>query len=234
MNKRRRVVLVLLVLFTVCLTALLPAGSLAAAVKVAPGVSGVPPWAINDLKEEYGSADVLVTVLAWGGSPGGKPGDEAEPAAGKKAAGEEAGSSIDSRFSASPEYSYTDIVKTIKQANVPAKNAFICSAAKGEEYILPTTYKASISGSASGFFPISKLGITETLEYTAIQGSVYKGPEEGSQYNSREFRVKFYADEGAYSTTRTLIAPPWTTDYIIGNWTGPSCWYSYSVDRMVE
>lgn len=235
MNKKYRDVLVLLVLFTVCLTLLLPAGSLAAAVKVAPGVSDVPASFINDLKQEYGSADVVVTILEWGLRPGRILGDEklmGDEAELAKAAGNEADSSI---VIQSNTYSYYDVIKTTKETDVLEKSAFICSVAKGiQNATLVTTFKESISGSASGGIPIAMLGITATLEYTVCPERIFYGPDEDSPYNSREFRVMFYVDNGSYSATRTRATLPQAVDYFIGNWTDPSCWCSYSVDRLIE
>lgn len=203
--------------------------------KVAPDVTDIPFSAIHELIKEYGSSDVVVTILEWDSRTGRMPGDEKLPGNEAElaiAAGKETDSSIVIQAGAC---SYSDVIKTTKETNVLEKNTFICSVAKGEQNsTLQTTFKESISGSASGGIPLAKLGITAALEYTVRPERVFNGPNEDSPYNSREFRVRLYADKGSYTATKTCVPPFQTIEYIIGNWTDPSCWISYSVDRLIE
>ena len=59
------------------------------------------------------------------------------------------------------------------------------------------------------------LELTMTKEYST-EGS-WSGPPEESQYNSREYRIKFFEDQGTYTGYQTFDGIPWS-DLESGTW----------------
>ena len=86
--------------------------------------------------------------------------------------------------------------KTITRSNVTVSDKFIISVAKGQTIKLSKKKTFSYKGSISGKAKAKDLGLelTMTKEYST-EGS-WSGPPEESQYNSGEYRIKFFEDQG--------------------------------------
>lgn len=88
------------------------------------------------------------------------------------------------------------VSKTTTRSNVTVSDKFIISVAKGQTIKLSKKKTFSHKGSISGKAKAKDLGLelTMTKEYST-EGS-WSGPPEESQYNSGEYRIKFFEDQG--------------------------------------
>lgn len=101
----------------------------------------------------------------------------------------------------SPPLGSTHKYETVKTVTVPSrvvKDDFVISVAKGQTVTLKSEYTGTLTGSISGdYFSKSNLGIN--LSVTCKYSTSYKftGPTSGN-YNSREYRVKYFREDGNY------------------------------------
>lgn len=134
-------------------------------------------------------------------------------------------------------YKYeTDKNITVKERAV--KDEFIISAAKGETVTRSTTYVGKLTGSITGqYFKKSELGIKASVSYTVSTEKKYKGPSENSKYNAREYRVKYYRQDGEF-TQREYCYRPNGSLYGIrhrkGSFKEPTKYISYSKDYNID
>lgn len=121
------------------------------------------------------------------------------------------------------------VSKTTTRSNVTVSDKFIISVAKGQTIKLSKKKTFSYKGSISGKAKAKDLGLelTMTKEYST-EGS-WSGPPEESQYNSGEYRIKFFEDQGTYTGYQTFDGIPWS-DLESGTWTEPSRYALYSRD----
>lgn len=112
---------------------------------------------------------------------------------------------------------------------------FVISAAKGQITTLTSTFKRSIvtsfgTGIQAPFTLTAELQHTVTAEYTVSHE--FSGPPEGSAYNSREFRVQFYAHDLYWKQEQ--LSPAGT---VVATRSGTGCeptkYLLYSIDHKV-
>lgn len=75
-----------------------------------------------------------------------------------------------------------------------------------------------------------KLNGTITKTYTKTQS--FSGPPESSAYNSREYRVKFYAEKGTYKGY--YITDMGRGPSVSGSFKNPLRYAEYSIDKKVS
>lgn len=128
---------------------------------------------------------------------------------------------------------YSEVDKQYTSKNVLADDIFVISVAKGEELKLEKKWKHTLESSITGNIDAQSLGITAnvTVEYGITQ--TFKGPEESSNYNSREFRVSFFKNIGTY----TALAHDDLAGFIVkvpisGDFEEASHYVSYSIDSV--
>lgn len=110
---------------------------------------------------------------------------------------------------------------------------FVISAAKGQTTTLSTTFSRTVSSNFSvGDDPYIKaeIGGSVTVEYDVSHE--FKGPPEGSKYNSREYRVQFYARrvdwvQRKYNLSDELVGTRSGTAYV------PTRYLQYSIDHSI-
>lgn len=138
-------------------------------------------------------------------------------------------------------YENVKTTKTVTNANHLAKDEFKFSVAKGEEVTLSFTYSGELKGKISGStFKKKDIGAEITIKGEYKKGTKYVGPPEKSIYNTREFRMKFYEQEGTYKQTADKNTY-WSgkiesTEKVSksGTYTKPTKFASYSVDKKLK
>lgn len=110
------------------------------------------------------------------------------------------------------------------------KDQFVTSVAKGESETLTSEIKISLNASYTGT-PYVPISIGTNITATYIKSHTFKGPEETSPFNSREFRVKFYEKSSNWTQK-------WYMDgFLVGTKTGirtsATKYLKYSVDRNI-
>ena len=102
----------------------------------------------------------------------------------------------------SPPIGSTHKYVTTKTVTVPSRavrDDFVISVAKGQTIILNKEYSGTLTGNISGkYFNKAKLGIklSVTCKYSAT--SKFTGPKSSDTANSREYRVRYYREDGKY------------------------------------
>lgn len=129
---------------------------------------------------------------------------------------------------------YINIKKTTLEINSVAKDVFVVSVARGETLSLETSLSASLSPSVTGGPSAANLSLKSTIKVTYSVGKTFTGPSESSQYNSREFRIKFYKNSGTYTATAVYSNNGANRQPVSGNWSEPSIYASYSIDRKIN
>lgn len=122
--------------------------------------------------------------------------------------------------------------KTTTKSNYVDKDVFVVSVAKGSKISLTEKWSASLAAEAT--HSDAKVGLklngTITKEYSKTQ--TFSGPPEDSRYNSREFRVRFYADTGTYEgyyETDMGRGPS-----VSGSFKNPLKYAEYTIDRLIQ
>lgn len=121
--------------------------------------------------------------------------------------------------------------KSITRSRYISKNVFITSVAKGSKLTLGTKFTASLSASVTHKQAKTALGLNSKITLTISATKSFSGPPESSQYNSREYRVKFYAEDGTYKGY--YITDMGRGSSISGSFTNPLDYAEYSVDKRV-
>lgn len=135
---------------------------------------------------------------------------------------------------------YKNMVTKLTPTNskVEAKDVFQFSVAKGQEVVLTRDYTAELSGSYSGdILDSSKLNVSTKIVGKYTKSTKYLGPPETSNYNSREFRTKFFEERGNYVQTADAYEN-WGQGVIVelgkvtktGTYKKPVSYANYSVD----
>ncbi len=127
--------------------------------------------------------------------------------------------------------------------DVTLDDKHIISCAKGVTKTLTTTFNHTISSSVSlstsignDLLPIAtafQLGVDNSENVTISTTVVYNGPPEESEYNSREFRVRWYGDTGIWTGSVHSRLNYSITETIAGTWTMPVGSTEYAVDRFI-
>lgn len=130
--------------------------------------------------------------------------------------------------------------KKITNRDRLAKDEFKFSVAKGETVTLSRTYSGTLKGSIKGkLWKRADIGADVTITAEYKRGTEYKGPEESSRFNSREFRMKFFEETGTYTQLADLVyhgtGLPYTEKDVkkTGSYAKPTRYLSYSVDRKI-
>lgn len=134
-------------------------------------------------------------------------------------------------------YENLKTTKTVTNSKALAKNVFQFSVAKGQKVTLTKEYSAKLSGSYNGTIADShSVGADVSISGGYKKSTTYEGPSESSQYNSREFRTKFFEEQGSYVQKGTKVTnygqgsvsrEPVTMD---GTYKMPISFANYSVD----
>ena len=122
------------------------------------------------------------------------------------------------------------------KTNVTIDDQFKFSVAKGESTTLTKEYTGSFKGkfSKTPFKVFNNVEVTVSATYK--KATTYAGPAEGSQFNSREFRIKFFGETGNFVQTADKITivngtiTGSTPVRVEGSYTKPLNFAKYSID----
>lgn len=186
---------------------------------------GIPEKYVLALLEENPDAG-HITIHGWG-----KPGGGKRAAGGAYALGIIPGEG--------GYYARIETEKTSTKAEYAAADYFCFSAAKGETGTLAKNYAEQLSLFIDGL-PFSKtdLGLTSSVNAAYPKGTPYSGPSEDTEGNSREFRLRLYAEEGEWTQSKTYYNS-WDdsvlgTEERTGSYINPTCYLTYSIDLTIE
>lgn len=169
---------------------------------VEDGARDVPLSVITDLSEAY--PDAFVTITDW------SSGDELPQ----------------------PRISWYEITEKKQIAtHVPVADRFVLSVARGQTKTLSSKWESSLSATCTIKDAISSLNLNRTITKTYTTTDVFTGPDASSAYNSREYRVKFYEDQGTFKGYLHTDRPDSVA--VSGKWTSPNSYAAYSVDKKI-
>lgn len=125
--------------------------------------------------------------------------------------------------------------KTTKTAGSEwkAQNYFVISAAKGQTTTLSSKFSKTLTTSitAGNAFVKGDIGGSVTAEYSVSHQFV--GPPESSSYNTREFRVQFYAKTVSF-TQKKINSSNRVVATRSGKAKAPTRYALYSIDRKIR
>lgn len=113
-----------------------------------------------------------------------------------------------------------------------AQSYFVISVAKGQTTTLSTEFSKTLTAGISGspYSITAELEASVTASYTVSHE--FSGPPESSTYNSREYRVRFYAQTYNFSQDHYM------SGMYMGTRTGtvdkPTRWAAYSIDSKQQ
>lgn len=135
--------------------------------------------------------------------------------------------------------SYTDLyIYPAQSVTKEASDYFIISVAKGQTITRTTEFSEKCSLTLTTSFDtslgIDVIGLTASLgsqttseiSVTVTTSEYFSGPPESSQYNSREYRVKFYH---RYRDFRITV----NGEYEFGHFWEPMHYSRYSIDKLI-
>ena len=121
--------------------------------------------------------------------------------------------------------------KTTTSANYIDKDVFVISVAKGSQKSLTETWKQSLAAEVTHSDANLGLGLNSTITKEYSKTEVFSGPPENSVYNSREFRIRFYADKGTYTGYYETDMGRGTN--VSGTFKNPLRYAEYIIDRNI-
>jgi len=124
---------------------------------------------------------------------------------------------------------WTPAIKTYTAYSVLESDRFMASCARGETKTVTSTLTAGLSPGYSGT-ALGGVSLNGSISYSITVGTTLTGPPEGSSYNSREYRCKFYENRGTWAQVYCILG--FITNPS-GTFQEPSYYLSYSVDRTV-
>lgn len=190
-------------------------------ITIEPGASNIPDYVIEDIINSNPDAKAI-TIHEWV--------DNSKQA---QTLGSSENSSITPNIRIPMAHKL--LSKTTTARNYVAKDDLVISVAKGETVYLKKEWTSTVNASVTGGGTISLLGLNASITAKYSVGHEFKGPPESSPYNSRDFKIKIYADKGTYTAYRYPVGldqEPYR-EYYSGNWVNPTSWSSYSVDRRI-
>lgn len=122
--------------------------------------------------------------------------------------------------------------KKITKSSYVDKDSFVISVAKGSKITLSETWSESLSASVTHAQAKKSLKLNGTITKTYTKTQSFSGPPESSAYNSREYRVKFYAEMGTYKGY--YITDMGRGSSVSGSFKNPLRYAEYSIDKKVS
>lgn len=129
---------------------------------------------------------------------------------------------------------YSEVVKTYNAYNVYVEDVFVTSVAKGQNITLQRDWSYTLGCEITGGIDWASLGINENLTINISGTIVFDGPNESDSANCREYRVKFFENQGTYTAKAHDDIAGWIIKVpISGNFKEPSRYLQYSVDLEI-
>ena len=139
-------------------------------------------------------------------------------------------------------YHYENITLNVAESNGTIKDMNVISCAKGATTQLVTEFDQTVSSSVSlaGNFsgeniPVAgsaELGISNSVRVSISVTRTFSGPPESSEYNSREFRVRWYGRIGGWHGTYVPLIG--SSREVWGSWKEVIGYVKYSIDRYIK
>lgn len=130
---------------------------------------------------------------------------------------------------------FSDVKKTYTGYNIQAKDLFVTSVAKGQVRTLGVQWSGTLSCSITGGIDQSALGISGSVTKTYYASDVFTGPSNDEPFNSREFRVVFFENQGTYTSTCHDTIAGFVLKYPVnGTFNEPIKYLAYSIDRSIQ
>jgi type II secretory pathway pseudopilin PulG len=126
----------------------------------------------------------------------------------------------------------TSTTLTRTQTDAIAADYFITSAAQGHTAHVSTTWTRTLSSSVSGSYYLS-IGVSGSVTKTYSTSHDFDGPPEGSSYNSREFRERFYEHRGNYTQAALGLISGHVSNFS-GTYEQASKSLMYSINHYIE
>lgn len=139
---------------------------------------------------------------------------------------------VDENEGVQPRWGYTYETSKTSGAEWKAQNVFVISAAKGQTTTLSSKFVKTLTTTitAGDAFVKADIGGSVTAEYSVTHQFV--GPPETSEYNTREFRVQFYAKTVNF-TQRKINSSGEVVDTVSGVADVPTRYALYSIDSKI-
>ena len=103
------------------------------------------------------------------------------------------------------QYVLEAVIRAAVHKNVK-KDEFIISVAKGKTTTIKQTFTLSLSTMVSGsYYDKAELGFKNAISLTIQKADTYTGPTDGEGGNSKEYRVRFYAQNWKWKQERYLM-----------------------------
>lgn len=122
--------------------------------------------------------------------------------------------------------------KTITKPRYIYSDYFVISVAKGSTVTLGVEWSRSLSSSATHSDAKTELQLNGTITKTYSASAQFTGPPEDSSYNSRSYRVRFFAEDGTYEGYH--IHDTGQKVNISGNFRNPIEYVTYTIDSKVN
>ncbi|WP_010248651.1 hypothetical protein [Acetivibrio cellulolyticus] len=124
------------------------------------------------------------------------------------------------------------VIKTVFTEDELESDRFMDSCAKGEEKTESRDITAKLCPASDGN-ALAKIGLklNGEISYSIKKGTKLVGPPESSTRNSREYRCKFYRNTGIWERFGIISGIPY---YFWGNFSEPTYFESYSIDKLIS
>lgn len=134
----------------------------------------------------------------------------------------------------SPRFVIATVItkKTITKPRYVYGDYFVASVGKGATFTLQTEWSKTLSFFVTHSDAKAPLQLSDSITKTYSVGVTFTGPPENSSYNSRSYRVRFFAEDGTYEGYR--VHDTGQTLNISGTFRNPIEYSAYTVDSNIN
>ncbi len=134
----------------------------------------------------------------------------------------------------SPRFVIATVItkKTITKPKYVYADYFVASVAKGSTFTLKVEWSKTLSFSVTHSDAKTPLQLNDSITKKYSVGATFTGPPENSSYNSRSYRVRFFAEDGTYEGYR--VHDTGQTLNISGTFRNPIEYSAYTIDSKVN
>lgn len=109
------------------------------------------------------------------------------------------------------------------------KNVFVASVSKGQTKTIEQKITATLKTTISGTYYVD-LGLDASITVEVKKGETRTGPPENSEYNSREYRIKFFAQNYKWTQNKYYMATGEFVSQTSGTASVPTKYAEYCID----
>lgn len=129
-------------------------------------------------------------------------------------------------------YNYTT-TKSKTGGEYVKKNIFVTSVSKGQTKTIEHKISATLKTSISGTYYVD-LGLDASITAEVKKGETRTGPPEDSAFNSREYRIKFFAQNYKWTQNKYLMATGEFVSKASGTASVPTKYAEYCIDSKQQ